>query len=121
MDVTTALLRDDAQVRDGLLFVLSAGITRLHRESFPAASGVCFALVVEFEQAEAGRSHDLAVVMVDEDGREVVRFEAGVQVRVPESLKPGESLLLPLALYMRGAVLRRTGAYELGVYIGGDP
>jgi glutamate-5-semialdehyde dehydrogenase len=40
MDVTTAMLADFAQVREGLLFVSSGGITRCYREQLPAPLGV---------------------------------------------------------------------------------
>ena len=40
MEVTTAMLSDFAQVREGLLFVSSGGITRCYREQLPAPLGV---------------------------------------------------------------------------------
>ena len=46
MDIRVATLCDFAQVREGLLFVSSAGITRVYRESFPAPIGVMLALVL---------------------------------------------------------------------------
>ena len=39
MELTTALLCDHVQVREGLLFIVAGGITRLRRPSYPAALG----------------------------------------------------------------------------------
>jgi hypothetical protein len=118
--VTTALLCDHAQVRDGLLFVLSGGISRVMRESFPAAMGTCLALVVELDRIEAERAHQLEIVVVGEDGEEVARVEAEVSVQNTDAAKPTESLHLPLAVDLRAAGLARPGAYELRVYVDGQ-
>ena len=66
--------------RDGLLFVLSGGITRIMRDSFPAALGTCLALMLEFDTTETDRPHQLEILVVGEDGEEVARMEAQVQI-----------------------------------------
>ena len=38
MELTTALLCDHVQVREGLLFIVAGGITRLRRPSYPPRS-----------------------------------------------------------------------------------
>ena len=73
MDVTTAMLADFAQVREGLLFVSSGGITRCYREQLPAPLGVHLAIVLELDRLEAERPHEVRVVVVDEDGRRARR------------------------------------------------
>jgi hypothetical protein len=111
------LLCDHAQVRDGLLFVLSGGVTRIMRDSFPAAMGTCLALVLEFDSTETGRPHQLEIVVVGEDGEEVARMEAEVQIDSNTGARVAENLQLPIAVDLRVAGLARPGAYELHVYV----
>ena len=47
MEIRVATICDFAQVRDGLLSVISAGITRVWRSQYPAPLGVMLALVFE--------------------------------------------------------------------------
>jgi len=115
--VTTALVCDHAQVREGLLFVLSGGISRVLRETYPAALGTCLALVLEFERREAERTHDLLVLVVGEDGEDIARVQAEVRVDHPGQAKPGENVHVPIAVDMRGVPLAKAGAYELRVYV----
>jgi hypothetical protein len=102
------------------LFVLSGGISRVLRESYPAALGTCLAVVLEFEQHEAGRGHDLTVLVVGEDGEDVARVEAEVRIENPEHAKPAENVHLPIAVDMRGVPLAKPGAYELRIYVDGE-
>ena len=90
------------------------------RESYPAALGTCLALVLEFERLEAGRPHDLVVLVVGEDGEDIARVQAEVRVDNPERAKPGENVHLPIAVDLRGVVLAKVGAYELRVYVDGE-
>ena len=121
MELTTALLCDHVQVRDGLLFIVAGGITRLRRPSYPSTLGAGLAVVIEFEQAEAESPHQFALVIVGEDGEEVGRVEAEIQVGDREGAYPGENVQVPLGVDMSGASLPKTGAYELRVYVDGDP
>jgi Family of unknown function (DUF6941) len=107
-------------VRDGLLFVLSGGVSRVLRESFPAALGTCLALVLEFERVEAARPHELAVRVVGEDGEDIAHVEAEVRVDNPERAEPGENVHRPIAVDLRGVALVKPGAYELRVYVDGE-
>ena len=117
MEVTTALLCDHAQVRDGLLFVLSGGISRVMRDSFPATMGTCLALVLEFESAETDLAHQLQILVVGEDGEEVARMDAEVQIDGTDRARLAENLQLPISVDLRVAPLERPGAYELHVYV----
>lgn len=120
MDVTTALLCDHAQVREGLLFVLAGGITRIHRPTFPAHFGAGLALVLELDSLEARRPHQFELVVIGEDGDEVARVEAEITVGELASVHPGENVQVPLAVDMHLTVLPAHGAYELRVYVDGE-
>ena len=111
------MLCDHAQVRDGLLFVLSGGISRIMRDSFPAAMGTCLALVLECDSTETDRPHQLEILVVGEDGEEVARMEAEVQIDGTNRARLAENLQLPISVDLRAAGLARPGAYELHVYV----
>jgi hypothetical protein len=100
-----------------LLFVLSGGITRVMRESFPAALGTCLALMLEFDSTETGRPHQLEILVIGEDGEEVARMDAEVQVDGAAHARLAEQLQVPIAVDLRAAGLLRAGAYELHVYV----
>ena len=117
MELTTALLCDHVQVREGLLFIVAGGITRLRRPSFPSTLGAGLAVVIEFEQVETESPHRFALLIVGEDGEEVGRVEAEIQVGDREGAYAGENIQVPLAIDMSGALLPKTGAYELRVYV----
>jgi len=117
MELTTALLCDHVQVREGLLFIVAGGITRLRRPSYPAALGAGLAVVIELEQLEAESPHQFALVIVGEDGEEVGRVEAEIQVGDREGAYAGENVQVPLGVDMSGASLPKAGAYELHVYV----
>ncbi len=57
-------LCDHVQVRDGLLFIVAGGITRLRRPSYPATLGAGLAVVIEFEQVEAENPPQFAFVII---------------------------------------------------------
>jgi hypothetical protein len=120
MEITTVLLCDHVQVREGLLFVVGGGITRLRRPAYPAALGAGLAVVIEFEQIEAENAHQFGLVIVGEDGEEVGRVEAEIQVGDRERTYPGENIQVPLAIDMSGASLPKTGAYEVHVSVDAD-
>ena len=109
------------QVREGLLFIVAGGITRLRRPSYPAALGAGLAVVIELEQMEAESPHQFALVIVGEDGEEVGRVEAEIQVGDREGAYAGENVQVPLGVDMSGASLPKAGAYELHVYVDSDP
>jgi hypothetical protein len=119
VDVTTALLCDQVQVREGLLFVLAGGITRIRRPSFPAQFGAGLAVVLELDTIEAERLHQFELVVVGEDGDEVARVAAEIQVGDPQ-VHPGENIQVPLAVDLHNAALPRPGAYELRLYVDGN-
>jgi hypothetical protein len=120
VEVTTALLCDHVQVREGLLFVLSGGITRIRRPSFPAPLGAGFAVVLELDRIEAEHPHTFELVVVGEDGDEVGRINADLQIGDHSGTYAGENIQVPLGIEMHGAVLPGPGAYELRVYVDGQ-
>ena len=97
--------------------MLSGGITRVMRDSFPAAMGTCLALMLEFDSTETDRPHQLEILVLGEDGEEVARMEAEVQIDGTSQARLAENLQLPIAVDLRAAGLAKAGAYELHVYV----
>ena len=122
MDISTALLCDFAEVREGLLFLVGGPITRLWRPEFPAPMNVCVALVLEGTEGElAGISHDLQVSVVDADGRSHAEARAGIQA-APEGfgdLAPGEIVPIPVAVPLLGVPLPEPGSYDVHILLDG--
>jgi hypothetical protein len=119
VEVTTAILCDSAQIREGLLFVLAGGITRVRRSSFPANLAAAVAVVLELDRIEAQRAHEFELVAVGEDGEEMARV--GAQIQVGDApVHFAENIQVPLAVDLHGAVLPTAGAYELRLYVDGN-
>ena len=119
MEITTGLLCDFAQVREGLLFVLSGGVTRLHRPELPGAMGLCAALVVTLDAIEMERPHEFRLVVVDQDGNRVAEAQGGFQITPSDSLHVGEKQQVPIAVDHRFAEVSTTGAHDVVVYVDG--
>ena len=117
MEVTSALLCDFAQVREGLLFVASAGITRLWRNDLPAPMGVMLAAVIELDPVESREPHHILVRVVDEDGAEAGKAEGQFELSATPEIQVGERLLMPMPFDFRALALPRFGAYDMGIYI----
>lgn len=117
--VTTAILCDYAQVRDSLLTVVAGGITRLWRPELPAELHVCLGLVVQMDAIEASRGHELGVVVLDDDGREVVKVTGNFGVQ-GAAVEVAEETQLPLAFDLRRAQVQVYGAHSVRVYIDGN-
>lgn len=119
MDVTTALLCDFAQVREGMLFICSGGVSRLRRFVVPAPMGVALALVIEMDQIEAERPHELQVYVTGEDGVRHAELDAGIQLDA-QGLAVGEKASVPVTLDLRLVSLPSTGPYDVGIYVDGQ-
>lgn len=116
--LTTALLCDYAQVRDGLVHIVAGGVNRLVRRAFPAPMGVSFAIVMEFDQFERQRDHELTIRIIDADGHQIAQGSGAVRPRRPQPPGPMRSQV-PHVFDLRGVKIPGEGAYELKVYIDG--
>jgi hypothetical protein len=117
--ITTGLLCDFASVREGLLFVVGGGITRVRRPHYPAALGCSVALLVELHQMELTRPHELEVRVVGPDGEDVGTIKAGFQTAPMTDLDIGENLPIPVVLDLRAATLPKPGRYNVEASIDG--
>ncbi|WP_419918706.1 DUF6941 family protein [Candidatus Poriferisocius sp.] len=115
MDIRVATLCDFAQVREGLLFVSSAGITRVYRESFPAPVGMMLALVLEMSPVEATDSHKVRVRVEDADGQKLAEIVGEVQVKLGSGHDPGELVNVPFVADFRTMNLPAPGRYQVAI------
>ncbi len=123
MRLTTALLCDFAQVRDGLLFVSSGAVNRLWRPAVPARLGVMLALVVMVEGVdELSSRHEVRGDIVDGASLEpVASFTAALAAR-PELVErnpAGEPVLLPMPVDLRQVAIPRFGSYRMALHVDG--
>ena len=115
MDIRVATLCDFAQVREGLLFLSSAGITRIYRENFPAPSGIMLALVLEMSPVEAGIASKIEVRVEDADGLKLADIVGEMQVKVGSGHDPGEMINVPFVADFRNMKLPAPGRYQIAV------
>lgn len=110
MRVVIATFCDYAAVRDGLLTIVSAGITRAWREDLPAPLNLAFALMLELDPSERSQLHDLEFRVTAPDGSELVRGGGGFQTgEAATPLDADEAVLFPIALDLRSAAVASYG------------
>lgn len=116
--VSSAILCDFAQVREGLLIVASGAVTRLWVPELPRPMGIMLAAVIEVGYEEI--VHEL-VVSVKEVAKAdtVVRMAGGMQANARD-LEPGENLYVPIAIDMRGVSVSSYGAHDVHVSVDGQ-
>jgi hypothetical protein len=120
MRIDCALLCDAATVREGLLNILSGGITRANRTSYPAPLGMVLALRIMIHPTEISRPHQLRVLLQDADGRQLAAMEAEIGIGDPGQIEPGEEASLPLPLGLPPQVaLPAPGRYSFEILIDG--
>jgi hypothetical protein len=118
--ITTGLLCDFASVREGLLFVVGGGITRIGRAQYPAPLGCSVALLAELHQMELPRPHELELRVVGPDGENVANIKAGFQATGPADLDIGENLPIPVVADLRNAGLSKPGRYNIEASVDGS-
>lgn len=117
--VRSAILCDFAQVREGLLFVSSGGITRIAAPGTGAPVTFSVAGELEVLPFEAGSTHEMQfkVVMVETS---TVVWEATLSISTsatPDGLFPGESLHVPFAFPVGPFPVQAFGPHDLKVSI----
>jgi hypothetical protein len=116
MRISVASLCDFAQMREGLLFISSGGISRINRPSFPAPMGVYLAITIELTAAEITEPFEVRLVIEDEDGGKVAQIAAGLDVHLGET-DPGEAHQCHLPVNLTPVPLPREGRYMIKMSI----
>lgn len=121
MRVTAAVLCDFAQVREGLLTIVSAGITRMWREEMPAPLGLFLALIIEVDAPDRLFPHEVTVVVTAPSGKEIAKAGGGFQINQGAGAEPDEVSLVPLPLDLRIAGIEEFGWYTFTLAIDSQP
>lgn len=121
LELTVLSLCDYANVREGLLNIVSGGITRVTvRNGFPSPVDAHLAMSVYVQPHVVGVPHTSRVVLrypdtVDEIARIDFEFNAHAD------RNPGEGLSLPFAVPLRGVVFPRAGQVDVSVSLDDAP
>ncbi len=116
------ILCDFAQVREGLLFVQSGGLTRLVAPQFPARFGCHVAAMVHLPPHEAVDAHSMVMKVKAADTATLV---ATVNVEMhehmrPTGLAPGEGRQVPVVVPSHNIQFPAPGQYDLQVELDGE-
>lgn len=117
--VRSALLCDFAQVREGLLFISSGGITRVAAAGPGAPVSICVAGELEVMPLEASSAHEITFKVNAVETSELV-WEATLSIATNVevgALFPGESLVVPFALPVGPFPATVFGPHDLKVTI----
>ena len=123
MKTTAVLFADAASVREGLLNVLGAGITRLVRDPLPGRLDAVIALMLQPDDLDDLRAtHNLEVIITETtpDGPVVVA-KAVMELAglgLPGSTEPMPTV--PLVVPLQGIPIPRTGFYRINVRLDGQ-
>jgi hypothetical protein len=120
MDISSALICNYAEVREGILFVSGGCITRLWRTEYPASLGVCVVVVLEGTEGEmAGIAHDIRLVVRNADGEVAAELNGSLNAGPMQGLEPGETVQLPVVFNLYGVVIPRADAYDVDIELDG--
>lgn len=118
-ELKSLVLCDFAQVREGLLFIQSGGLTRLVATKFPAKFPCRVAALVYSPPDEAGHAHSVVMKVKSASSATVV---ATIKVALretppPTSLAPGEGRLVPIVVPLAAVAFPEAGEYDLQVEV----
>lgn len=118
-ELKSLILCDFAQVREGLLFVQSGGLTRLVAPSFPAKFTCHVATLVWLPPDEAATAHQIVMKVKSAD---TATLTATVKVALhetapPSGLRPGEGRQVPIVVPLTAVTFPAAGEYDLQVEV----
>jgi hypothetical protein len=120
--LTTLLLCDFAQVREGLLFVSSGGVSRVVQSTYPANPRLHLAMVVHLPAASLGQTHQVHVRLKYPDTAEVIaNAEVAIQLNAVSGTYPGEGINVPQVIDLVAIQFARPGQVDVQVSIGEEP
>ena len=112
-----ALLCDAARVRDRLLSVIGAGITRMSRPSYPGPLEADLAIMFTLEPSEAQDPHRVRVIVQSEDGKEIAKIDGEFKVTRGKGAKAWERLAVPMVFPVRGLPIPKAGVYSIELLV----
>lgn len=121
LELTVLSLCDYANVREGLLNIVSGGITRVAvHNGFPSPIDAHLAMSVYVQPHVVGVAHTGRVILRYPDtATEIARID--FEFNVDAERNPGEGLNLPFALPLRGIAFPGPGQVDVSVSLDGSP
>ena len=121
LDLTTLTLCDFANVREGMLNIVSGGVTRIATHSgFPTEVESFIAMSVYVQPHRVGEAHNGRVIIRYPDtAEEIARID--FEFNVDAERNPGEGLFFPFALPMRGIGFPHVGQLDISVSLNDQP
>ncbi len=121
MQITSALLCDFAQIREGLLFIASGGITRLNVLVFPSPFQLTLAGMVEIYPTEIDQIHEVRISVANAAEAEELGYAVGaLKPEVSKGLLRGESIMMPLIVPLSPIILHMPGAHDVRISVDGE-
>jgi hypothetical protein len=112
------LLADHASVRDGLLTVVSAGVTRVRVPAFPAHPPLSVALQFYIPPSAFDVMHTGKLTIKYADGGQpIATAEMALQAMQAPQMKAGEPMYVPAAIPLVFVEFDRPGAIDINVAI----
>jgi hypothetical protein len=116
--LTTVLLCDHAQVREGLLFVHSGGVSRVVPSSYPASIRVHLAMVVHVPASEIPSPHSIDLRFKYPDSAELVATaQIALQLHEIHGAYPGEGINVPQVIDLSLIPFPRPGQVDVQVSV----
>ncbi|MGH2658648.1 MAG: DUF6941 family protein [Actinomycetota bacterium] len=119
-EVETLMVANHIEAINGLLYVSGGGWTDLWRGAFPEGqppvNHLGIGLGVRIGWTETNRRHHLVVKLAHEDGEEVFRGEADVEVGRPPGVPEGSDQRAVLAITLE-MQFPRSGGYQLAAEV----
>ena len=121
LDLTTLTLCDYANVREGMLNIVSSGVTRIAVHSgFPSEVDSYIAMSVYVQPHRVGTAHHGRVIIRFPDtAEEIARID--FEFNVDADRHPGEGLFFPFALPLRGFGFPHAGQVDISVSLNDQP
>ena len=119
MNIEYAIVADHAEIVGGRLFLMGGGRAAFNVDKTPGVARIAVAVGVRIGWEETNRPHKVRLVAEDEDGKELVRVEAAVNVGRPPDLPPGAGQLAQIASNVPLSV-QAPGSFALRVTAGED-
>ena len=117
MEIDFALIADYAEIVHGKLYLMGAGWDQTTATEAPTSVRFAAAVGVRVGWDETNRAIPVAVLVEDDDAKELVRVEGAVQVGRPPGLSPGSSQLAQFAINLPLTV-PAFGGYRMRVTAG---
>jgi len=118
-ELKSLILCDFAQIREGLLFVQSGGLTRLVAPKFPAKFACHVATLIWLPPHEAASAHEIVMKVKN---AATATLTATVKVALhetapPAGLQPGEGRQVPIVVPLAAVSFPAPGEYDLQVEV----